>query len=235
MSTKYTEESSELLGPGTDLIISLLGVLLLALAMYAAKDGSVVKIEKHQIETIKRITTRLNGNYQKITDSTGTKYHIYIDSDTAKDTADIIVSNDVTLQRITFGEKILFKKTQWKLLPKGETVISRFSSIIFETGSEIIEEIIIQGHTDIDGNDNENMLLGAKRAISVMNHLTSNDQLSPHEFLMSATSFGPYKPVQRKEGDTSWTKDRTLRANNSRIEKKLNRRIDIILNYSEDI
>jgi outer membrane protein OmpA-like peptidoglycan-associated protein len=55
--------------------------------------------------------------------------------------------------------------------------------------------------------------------------------INPAENLMSVTSFGEYKPVQRSEDDSSYSLER-LQADNSTAELKgRNRRVEVLLFY----
>lgn len=235
MKNYETDQSGELLGPGTDLIISLLGVLLLALAMYAAKDGSLVKIESYQIETIKKVAAALDAEYFLVEKDGKSVYNLYLSGKTMNvdSTPHLTIENDITLQRITFGEELLFNSGEFTLISNGGTMLDSIGSVLVEVGPEVIEEILIQGHTDTRGEDAFNIGLGADRSITVLSILLKH--IDPHRFLISATTFGPYKPVSRLESNREWDDTKTIQANATKQDKALNRRTDIVLNYRENI
>ena len=55
--------------------------------------------------------------------------------------------------------------------------------------------------------------------------------IDPAENLMSATSYGEFKPVQRSEGDFEFNRDKLLRYNLTPELKNRNRRIELLLFY----
>ena len=81
-----------------------------------------------------------------------------------------------------------------------------------------ISEIQIQGHADPTPPDFEqsNLHLAAKRAISVFRFLQYKIHIDPATHLMSATSFGEYKPVQRLDGDSTYTPEKLKKHNKTR-------------------
>lgn len=228
---KYTNtENNDLLGPGTDLIISLLGVLLMAVSIYAAKQGNIVKVKEYQEETIKRIAEKFpEGQYASKGENL---YGIYIKGDTLQE-PDILIHNDITLQRISFGEHILFKFGKPILKPGAENIIDKVSAVINITGNGVIEEINIHGHADSSGNEYANLKLGADRALRVFDIMTK--QINPHQYLISASTFGEYKPTARAEKNTTWSKTKTKNANKLKQQRAKNRRTDIVLNYRENL
>ena len=51
---------------------------------------------------------------------------------------------------------------------------------------------------------------------------------------MSATSFGEYKPVQRLDGDSTYTPEKLKKHHRSRELKAKNRRMEILLFYRNE-
>ncbi len=231
---------SEFLGPGTDLVISLLGVLLMSIAINAKihenEQEYLVKIKEQQGEVIRSIAnsfsrSKKSTNLFKIDTIQNNSFRIKIDNSR---NSDIVIENDITLQRISFGAQILFESKQSILKPEGKQAIYKVGSAI-KSKLNYIEEIIIHGHTDSDGTTVKNLKLGAERGISVFSYLIERVKINPSEHLMSITSFGEYKPVQRKEKDTTWNSQKTGDANDTEELKDKNRRIEIVLNYREQI
>jgi flagellar motor protein MotB len=48
---------------------------------------------------------------------------------------------------------------------------------------------------------------------------------------MSTTSFGEYKPVQRRYSDMGYNNDRLKKDNNTAKKREKNRRIEVVLIY----
>jgi flagellar motor protein MotB len=144
---------------------------------------------------------------------------------------DMEVHNDLSQQRITFSDKILFEPDHVELKPAGEEVLTIVGARL-RAQLGLIREIQIQGHADTNpsGRYPSNVELAANRAIAVFNFLQNKMGIKPAEHLMSVTSFGEYKSVQRRaEADYSMEK---LQADNSSDElRRRNRRIELVLIY----
>lgn len=224
------------LGPGTDLVVSLVAVLVLVIAINKKKEDYNLKvIQDKQEEIIHAIAKEYDTEPEPITDEILTdnltsRYKIPTGSVLE---SDIIIENQATLQRFRFGSSVLFDTNSEVLSTEGENVIRVVGSEILETlqdsDQNYIEEIQIQGHADYTNNSedpNYNVKLASRRAIAVFLFLKENVGLKPSTYLMSIASFGEYKPVWRKRGQIS-------SLNEIKSDKKLSRhrRIEILLYY----
>ena len=101
----------------------------------------------------------------------------------------------------------------------------------------VIREIQIQGHADTDKSRlyPTNLDLAAFRAIEVFKYLQNEVGIDPAEHLMSATSFGEFKPVQRSDEDLSYNDLNLIKDNRTKSLKDRNRRIELLLFYSIEI
>jgi len=242
----------ELLGPGTDLAITLLGVLLLIIAinerLREQKDEQLESIKKEQLGLIKDITKEYKrAKYIPLDDNE--TFHLYFDSTQIekKKSPNIVFNNDATLQRIRFSEEILFNPAEYKIEERSAKVaLTKVGNEIFNRiGS--IKEIIIEGHTDNDRINTDstdtfyscedckvksNLHLGMERALEVFKFLETKTKLDPSRHLISASTYGEYKPVPRNsEGDVAYNANKIAIDNSTPEDKALNRRIDIYLNY----
>ena len=97
---------------------------------------------------------------------------------------------------------------------------------------QLIREIQIQGHADTVPSKRyaSNVELAANRAIAVFKFLQDKVGIQPSEHLMSVTSFGEYKSVQRGEV-ASYTQEQLNADNISDEFKRRNRRIELVLIY----
>ena len=144
----------------------------------------------------------------------------------------IQIQNEATLQRYSFSDRILFEPDKHDLKEEGKDTL-------WEVGYEIeknlkdIKEIQIQGHADPDrpAYVASNLHLGALRAIEVYKFLQHSISIDPARYLMSATSFGEYKPVQRSTDDRTYNQQKLRQHNSTRELKTKNRRIEILLFY----
>jgi flagellar motor protein MotB len=146
------------------------------------------------------------------------------------DNYDIKVQDDLNQQRITFSDKILFGQDDIILNETGKNVLRVVGENLRPQLNDI-REIQIQGHADNRPTRfGLNVRLAAERSIAVFEFFRSEVRIDPAEKLMSATSFGEYKPVQR--GDDDYTLN-LIEDNNidDRIRSQ-NRRIELVLIYN---
>jgi outer membrane protein OmpA-like peptidoglycan-associated protein len=205
------------LGPGSDLLAALLGTFILLTV--SIKEG--LNVRPYQLKTIESIKTGLNA---KMTEDKDKVFKIY-GGKVGKDTIEI--HNESSLQYFNFGANILFD-------PKSDQIKDNSVNIIQIVGDSIksniknIREIQIIGHADAVASDTFNLDLASRRAINIFWMLKNTSKINPHEHLMSITSFGEYKPFNRREG---WNSGLTKKANEGERDKNRNRRIEIVLIY----
>ena len=145
----------------------------------------------------------------------------------------ISIQNEPTLQRFSFRDRILFEPDEYVLNEDGKrTLLIVGKEIKSYLDPGYIREIQIQGHADTDRSVRfpSNLHLAAQRAIEVFKFFQAQVLIDPATHLMSATSFGEFKPVQRSIQDSY--SDVKLQKDNSTEELKAqNRRIEILLFY----
>lgn len=219
----------------TDLMLSLVLVVLIILFV-------VSKMIAAGSENLDRARESQKAIYAQIQEKIGNNYTIAIISD--KDTnqtnevlketkADITIINKLDRQTITFSDKILFDSGSSRLKQAGYQALAAVGPVI-KDNIENISEIQIQGHADIDYTDEFNLGLSANRAISVYMFLQHTVGIDPAEHLMSATSFGKYKPVGR-DVISNFNLEQLKQANATEELKARNRRIEIVLFYKNEM
>ena len=144
----------------------------------------------------------------------------------------ILIRNEATLQRYSFSDRILFEPDRYDLKEEGKRTLQVVGKKIAEK-LDGIKEIQIQGHADPDppAYVPSNLHLAALRAIEVYKFLQGSIGIDPARHLMSATSFGEYKPVQRLTDDSTYDLQQLRQHNRTRKLKTQNRRIEILLFY----
>ncbi|MFK5969932.1 MAG: OmpA family protein [Candidatus Marithrix sp.] len=154
---------------------------------------------------------------------------------------DSICVKDTTLQEqtISFGSSVLFTSGRAKLKIRGRDILTTVGNMI-KNKLPAIQEIQIQGHADITApkkynidsqkSQKYNLKLASERALEVFLFLKEQLAINPAKVLMSATSFGSYKPVSRTAED-KYTWERIRVENDDNDKKQLNRRIEIVLTY----
>lgn len=145
---------------------------------------------------------------------------------------EIAIRNEPTLQRYSFSDRILFEPDKYDLNEDGQKTLLIVGKEI-EKNLNSIREIQIQGHADPDppAFKPSNLHLAAERAIEVYTFLQERIHIDPAKHLMSATSFGEYKPVQRSDRDSTYTPEKLKKHNRTKALKAQNRRMEILLFY----
>ncbi|MEN3332425.1 MAG: chemotaxis protein MotB [Blastocatellia bacterium] len=209
------------------LVLILVLVLFLVTAVIAVGTVNLSHVEKNQNDMITTLASSYGGKAKKISEK------VFGISITAPDTFDVEIKNEPTLQQITFSTNILFRPDDYRLNPRGEEVLRTVGAALKQQLSHI-REIQIQGHADPDTTTRfqSNTHLAAMRAIEVFRFLSDSVGIDPAEHLMSATSFGEFKPVQRSADDSQYNRDKLLEHNNTPDLKGRNRRIELLLFYS---
>ena len=148
------------------------------------------------------------------------------------DYTEIQIQNEATLQRYSFSDRILFEPDRYDLKEEGKETL-RVVGREIQKNLKYISEIQIQGHADPDppAYVPSNLHLAALRAIEVYKFLQRSISIDPARHLMSATSFGEYKPVQRSTDDRPYNRQKLRLHNETRWLKAENRRIEILLFY----
>ncbi len=188
---------------------------------------ALAKVKKKQIAIIEAIAKAYGTNYEKI-DSDSFKIRLEDDGDT-----EILIRNEATLQRYSFSDRILFKRNKYDLNEEGKRTL-RVVGHEIEKNLKDIKEIQIQGHADPDRPADDyffNLDLAASRAIEVYKFLQGSIRIDLARHLMSATSFGEYKPVQRLTDESTYNRQKLMQDNSTRALKTKNRRIEILLFY----
>ena len=143
---------------------------------------------------------------------------------------EIEVGVDGNLQTFRFSNHILFASGEADLQPRGVAVLTTVADILkghrfaSDTGRELYTRVQLRGHTDdtpvgpsLQKRYPTNWQLSSARAMSVVELFVELD-LDPR--MLSATGFGEYQPV---------------RPNTTPEGRDANRRIDMVLVYSEAV
>lgn len=217
----------------TDLMLSFVLIVLIILfvvsKMLAAGSENLDAAKKSQEQIQTQIQDGINGRYQvvilKDTDS------LDLSKAMTEQKADVYIIDKLDRQTITFSDKVLFDTNEADIKPTGYEILNVVGPIIASNlNTKSISEIQIQGHADINYEDDYNLNLAAQRAMAVYKFLQVNVGIDPAKYLMSATSFGRYKPVGREAGD-DYDYEKLQQANASDEMMARNRRIEIVIFY----
>ena len=144
----------------------------------------------------------------------------------------ISIERDGNLQRFMFSDRILFKTDEAVLQPLGRYTLTAVGQLLQnyktdEKGHQLYQSIQIEGHTDnvpIMSPDRSNWELSSDRAIAVLRLFVDRIGIDPRT--LKATGYAEFRPAA---GDSSNIK----RANRTETKRAKNRRIEIVLVYSE--
>lgn len=218
-----------------DLMLSLVLILLILMFLFVGFKSvgtiNLQAVKKNQMSLIESVAGAYRTEEVEIGEDA---YGIAIQPDSIeKGIYDIEVRNEPTLQRITFSDRILFAPDDFELAGPGPEVMRQVGEAI-KSRLSAIREIQIQGHADTDrtGRFPSNVHLASARAIEVFKFLQEQVGIDPAENLMSATSFGEFKPVQRTQASTKFNEQLLLQENDSPEKKARNRRIELLLFYT---
>ena len=136
---------------------------------------------------------------------------------------------------IILSDSVLFDSGSAQIKPESIPLLNQLIEVFAQfladsENAQYVESIVISGHTDSDGNPEENRILSTSRANSVLNYLLSmqSAKLSPYSRMFCAAGYGQDRPVQ-----TNATKEG--KAANRRIEISMILKdetvMDIINNY----
>lgn len=118
---------------------------------------------------------------------------------------EVLLTAELNSLRITFGEGVLFKPTDYQLQPKGEVVLTKLAEVFNTTrstlsGQQPYKEIQIEGHTDPDTQKgkvypHDNWELSTARALEVLKFLARKATPPLDEKAMSANGFASNRPA----------------------------------------
>ena len=213
-----------------DLMLALVLVLclLLFLVTVAISLGTVnlKEVEINQQKMVESIAQRFNAVPEKLP---GGDFGI---STVHNSVNDIRIHDDLNSQTITFRDKLLFRPDETTVNQSGQTVLDTVGATV-KAQLPMIKEIQIQGHADTmrSAKFHSNAELAAMRAIAVFEYLQNKVGIDPASNLMSATTFGEFKSVQRNSESANYGLNRLMMDNVNETLRGLNRRIEVVLIY----
>lgn len=90
---------------------------------------------------------------------------------------------------ITLSGSVLFRSDEASLLPEAETRLNQVATALLETKER---RLVVEGHTDADGEDSYNMGLSQRRADAVRTYLVSRGYNAE---LITANGIGESRPI----------------------------------------
>ena len=104
---------------------------------------------------------------------------------------------------IILSDSVLFDSGSAQIKPESIPLLNQLIEVFAQfladsENAQYVESIVISGHTDSDGNPDENRILSTSRANSVLNYLLAmqNAKLAPYSKMFCAAGYGQDRPVQ---------------------------------------
>jgi len=213
-----------------DLMLSVVLILIIVIfVIYSVLSAGSVNL-RHVQNRQRTFIEELAGLYGTKAVPDDTEEEVYSISIRGGASRDVIIRNEPTLQRFSFGSHILFAPDSVTLTENGRQVLRKLG-VVLKKQLPLMKEIQIQGHADPvpTRRYRSNLDLAAFRAMEVYRFFQDSVGIDPAQHLMSATSFGAFKPVQRTENDSTYNQQRLEADNQNFRMKDRNRRIELII------
>lgn len=101
---------------------------------------------------------------------------------------------------IILSEGVLFDLGSSDIKPDSRAVLDELTQVFStflsdQENAKYVDSIVISGHTDSTGTDEENRILSTDRANSVLNYLLGDGRLAPYAQYFCAAGYGETRPV----------------------------------------
>jgi len=134
-----------------------------------------------------------------------------------------------TVRMVTLPGDVLFATGKWALTAQGQKVFAALfqdqpeAVLNFDTGGLVRRRLVIHGHTDSDGQKDENLVLGFRRAFAVFKEIQKyGPDLGDNIILCTHADNSPAQEVPVFQGELTPAQKAVLRES-----KAQNRRITI--------
>lgn len=193
-----------------------------ALAEQGQKIAIQEKTLREQHELLNRLEALMSEQQQKLDNIIGVRTELIEELKEEFGNSDLSVAVDEKTGAITFDANILFDYNKSTLTASGKEFLSEFlpryvDVLLSPKYKDYISEILIEGHTDTEGNYLFNMELSQKRALSVAEYclgdnskILTNDQLEELRSVISATGRSYSNPIYDENGEVDMEASRRV-------------------------
>lgn len=193
-----------------------------ALAEQGEKIAIQEKTLREQHELLNKLEAIMSEQQQKLDNIIGVRTELIEELRNEFGNSDLSVAVDEKTGAITFDANILFDYNKSTLTPSGKEFLSEFlpryvDVLLSPRYRDYISEILIEGHTDTEGNYLFNMELSQKRALSVAGYCLGDDsnvltkeQLEDLRSVISATGRSYSNPVLDEQGNVDMEASRRV-------------------------
>lgn len=132
---------------------------------------------------------------------------------------------------IILSEGVFFDLGSYDLKPESRNALDKLTKVFEkflsnESNAKYIDSIVISGHTDDTGTDEDNRILSTNRANAVLNYLLKGN-LNKYAKYFCAAGYGETRPVESNDSEEG-------RASNRRIEISIILKDDTVLDIVDD-
>ena len=155
----------------------------------------------------------LAAQTEKIDDLVGMRTQIIQDLSVALNAANLRAAVDEETGDIVLDSAVLFKTNSYSIMADGEALLNRFipvylSVLMQPEYSDYLGEIIIEGHTDTDGDYINNLELSQNRALAVAKYVLNMGSLNHNQRallqqILTATGRSESNPVYYPDGSVN--------------------------------
>lgn len=193
-----------------------------ALAEQGQKIAIQEKTLREQHELLNKLEALMSEQQQKLDNIIGVRTELIEELKEEFGNSDLSVAVDEKTGAITFDANILFDYNKSTLTGPGKEFLSEFlpryvDVLLSPKYKDYISEILIEGHTDTEGNYLFNMELSQKRALSVAEYclgdnsdILTDDELSELRSVVSATGRSYSNPVYDENGEVDMEASRRV-------------------------
>ena len=193
-----------------------------ALAEQGQKIAIQEKTLREQHELLNKLEALMSEQQQKLDNIIGVRTELIEELRNEFGNSDLKVAVDEKTGAITFDANILFDYNKATLTAPGKEFLSEFlpryvDVLLSPKYRDYISEILIEGHTDTEGNYLFNMELSQKRALSVAEYCLGDDskiltdaQLEDLRSVISATGRSYSNPVYDENGEVDMEASRRV-------------------------
>ena len=193
-----------------------------ALSEQGQKIAIQEKTLREQHELLNKLEALMSEQQQKLDNIIGVRTELIEELKNEFGNSDLSVSVDEKTGAITFDANILFDYNKSTLTASGKEFLSEFlpryvDVLLSPKYKDYISEILIEGHTDTEGNYLFNMELSQKRALSVAEYclgdnsnILTNDRLEELRSVISATGRSYSNPVYDENGEVDMEASRRV-------------------------
>lgn len=229
MNTKYkrilqhTETDNDFWPSFTDLLTTILLVILLVFTLWIFQMSQDVEAGKKEIETaraeIELSKAKLREKEQIIEKVIGVKASIIRDLDEAFSESNLKVDINPKTGAISFADGVFFEYNSSVVSTAGkkhlESFVPKYLSILMSPNNkEYISQIIVEGHTDNKGNYLYNLQLSQARSLAVVSTILGDPfplkNKTEIRYLLTSNGRSFSEPIKDKSGKINANKSRRV-------------------------